>query len=84
MATTYYRTATELATRRPVARRSLPERKVSYAISTQSNDIVDTTTGSPEVLGHKIAKNLADSEAMLRKAGARNFVIPDLFRLRRL
>ncbi len=28
---------------------------------------------------HKIAKNLADSEAMLRKAGARHFVIPDLF-----
>jgi phospholipase/lecithinase/hemolysin len=50
-----------------------------YVIEGGGNDIVDTTTGSPEALGHKIAKNLADSEAMLRKAGARNFVIPNLF-----
>ncbi len=50
-----------------------------YVIEGGGNDIVDTTTGSPEILGSKIAKNLADSEATLRKAGARNFVIPDLF-----
>jgi phospholipase/lecithinase/hemolysin len=50
-----------------------------YVIEGGGNDIVDTTTGSPEVLGYKIAKKLADSEATLRKAGARHFVIPDLF-----
>ena len=50
-----------------------------YIIEGGGNDIVDTTTGSPTVLGHAIAKNLADSEEMLRKAGARHFVIPDLF-----
>ena len=50
-----------------------------YIIEGGGNDIVDTTTGSPEVLGHEIARKLADSEEMLRKAGARHFVIPDLF-----
>jgi outer membrane lipase/esterase len=50
-----------------------------YIIEGGGNDIVDTTTGSPELLGLEIAKNLANSEAMLRKAGARHFVIPDLF-----
>ena len=50
-----------------------------YIIEGGGNDIVDTMTGSPQVLGYEIAKNLANSEAMLRKAGARHFVIPDLF-----
>jgi outer membrane lipase/esterase len=50
-----------------------------YVIEGGGNDIVDTATGSPEALGREIAWNLANSEAMLRKAGARHFVIPDLF-----
>lgn len=50
-----------------------------YIIEGGGNDIVDTMTGSPQVLGYEIALNLVASEEMLRKAGARHFVIPDLF-----
>jgi phospholipase/lecithinase/hemolysin len=50
-----------------------------YILEGGGNDIVDTTTGSPEVLGREIARKLADSEAALRKAGARHFIIPNLF-----
>ncbi len=50
-----------------------------YIIEGGGNDIVDTTTGSPQVLGYQIALNLVASEEMLRKAGARHFVIPNLF-----
>ena len=50
-----------------------------YIIEGGGNDIVDTTTGSPQMLGNLIAHSLFDSEQMLRKAGARHFVIPNLF-----
>ena len=50
-----------------------------YVIEGGGNDIVDTTTGSPQMLGNLIAHSLFDSEQMLRKAGARHFVIPNLF-----
>jgi outer membrane lipase/esterase len=50
-----------------------------YVIEGGGNDIVDTTTGSPEALGREIAWKLAHSEAMLRQAGARHFVVPNLF-----
>jgi phospholipase/lecithinase/hemolysin len=50
-----------------------------YIIEGGGNDIVDTTTGSPQALGYQIAQNLVASEQMLRKAGARHFVIPNLF-----
>jgi phospholipase/lecithinase/hemolysin len=50
-----------------------------YIIEGGGNDIVDTTTGSPQALGYQIALNLVASEQMLRKAGAKHFVIPNLF-----
>jgi phospholipase/lecithinase/hemolysin len=50
-----------------------------YIIEGGGNDIVDTATGSPVALGYQIALNLVASEAMLRKAGARHFMIPNLF-----
>jgi len=50
-----------------------------YIIEGGGNDIVDTTTGSPQALGYAIAQSLAESEKMLRQAGARHFVIPNLF-----
>lgn len=50
-----------------------------YIIEGGGNDIVDTTTGSPTALGYQIALNLVASEAVLRKAGARHFMIPNLF-----
>ncbi len=43
------------------------------------NDILDTTSGSPVVLGNAIAGGIAYSEFLLRQAGARHFIIPDLF-----
>ena len=50
-----------------------------YVIEGGGNDILDTTTGSPQRLGKQIAEGLVDSELLLRRAGARHFVIPDLF-----
>ena len=50
-----------------------------YIIEGGGNDIVDTMTGSPQALGYQIAQNLVASEQLLRKAGARHFVIPNLF-----
>ena len=50
-----------------------------YIIEGGGNDIVDTATGSPQALGYLIAQNRVASEQMLRKAGARHFVIPNLF-----
>jgi phospholipase/lecithinase/hemolysin len=50
-----------------------------YIIEGGGNDIVDTTTGSPQALGYAIAQNLVASETLLRQAGARHFVIPNLF-----
>lgn len=53
--------------------------KALYILEGGGNDIVNTTTGSPEVLGFQIALGLATSEQILRQAGARNFLIPNLF-----
>src|SRR5277367_4564675 len=50
-----------------------------YILEGGGNDILDTTSGSPQTLGKHIAEGLADSELLLRRAGARHFVIPDLF-----
>jgi phospholipase/lecithinase/hemolysin len=50
-----------------------------YIIEGGGNDIVGTSLGSPGALGYQIAVGIADSELMLRRAGARHFVIPDLF-----
>jgi phospholipase/lecithinase/hemolysin len=50
-----------------------------YILEGGGNDILDTTTGSPGALGFKIATALAESELLLRRAGAKHFVVPDLF-----
>jgi len=50
-----------------------------YILEGGGNDILDTTSGSPRTLGKHIAEGLAESELLLRRAGARHFVIPDLF-----
>jgi phospholipase/lecithinase/hemolysin len=50
-----------------------------YILEGGGNDILDTTTGTPEALGLHIAEGLARSELLLREAGAKHFVIPDLF-----
>jgi phospholipase/lecithinase/hemolysin len=50
-----------------------------YILEGGGNDILDTTSGSPEALGKEIAEGIARSELQLREAGARHFVIPDLF-----
>jgi outer membrane lipase/esterase len=50
-----------------------------YIIEGGGNDIVGTTSGSPDALGYQIAMGIAESELTLRRAGARHFVIPDLF-----
>jgi outer membrane lipase/esterase len=43
------------------------------------NDILNSTSGTPEELGYKIAASIAASELLLRQAGARHFLIPNLF-----
>jgi phospholipase/lecithinase/hemolysin len=50
-----------------------------YILEGGGNDILDTTPGSPEALGKEIAEGITHSERLLREAGARHFVIPDLF-----
>jgi outer membrane lipase/esterase len=50
-----------------------------YVIEGGGNDILDTTTGSPIALAYQIALGIVASEQMLRQAGARHFVIPNLF-----
>jgi len=50
-----------------------------YILEGGGNDILDTTSGSPEALGFQIAAALAESEFLLREAGAKHFIIPDLF-----
>ena len=50
-----------------------------YILEGGGNDILlSPTTGSPQALGYQIAVGLADSELMLRQAGAKHFVIPNL------
>lgn len=53
--------------------------KALYIIEGGGNDILGTTSGSPSSLGFQIAFGLAESELLLRKAGARHFLIPNLF-----
>jgi phospholipase/lecithinase/hemolysin len=53
--------------------------KALYVIEGGGNDILDATGGSADALGFKIATALAESELLLRRAGARHFVIPNLF-----
>jgi len=53
--------------------------KALYVLEGGGNDILNTTSGSPNVLAFKIALGLADSELILRRAGARHFLIPNLF-----
>jgi phospholipase/lecithinase/hemolysin len=53
--------------------------KALYVIEGGGNDILDTTSGSPEALAFQIALGIAESELALRQAGAQHFVIPNLF-----
>jgi phospholipase/lecithinase/hemolysin len=50
-----------------------------YFLDGGGNDIVGTTSGDPNALGYQIATGIADSELTLRRAGARHFIIPNLF-----
>lgn len=50
-----------------------------YILEGGGNDILDATGGSPGELGLQIASALAGSELLLRRAGAKHFVIPNLF-----
>ena len=50
-----------------------------YFLEGGGNDIVKTASNNPEALGYEIAVGLAESEMILRRAGARHFVIPNLF-----
>ena len=50
-----------------------------YIIEGGGNDILDATSGSPQQLGFEIAAGIAESELLLRRAGARHFLIPNLF-----
>ena len=50
-----------------------------YIIEGGGNDIINATSGSPTQLGFEIASGIAASELLLRQAGARHFLIPDLF-----
>jgi phospholipase/lecithinase/hemolysin len=50
-----------------------------YIIEGGGNDILNTTTGTPNALGFQIALGISDSELKLREAGARHFLIPNLF-----
>lgn len=51
-----------------------------YILEGGGNDIVDAAgVGSPQQLGFQIALGIASAELLLRQAGAKNFLIPDLF-----
>jgi phospholipase/lecithinase/hemolysin len=50
-----------------------------YVIEGGGNDILGATGGSPDQLAFQIASGIAASELLLRKAGARHFLIPNLF-----
>src|SRR5579859_201197 len=52
-----------------------------YVILGGGNDILGTTSGSPDALGYQIALGIAESELVLRRAGAQHFLIPNLFDL---
>ena len=50
-----------------------------YIIQGGGNDIVNATGGSPQTLGFQIALGISESELLLRHAGAKDFLIPNLF-----
>jgi len=50
-----------------------------YILEGGGDDILNATSGSPEELGYQIALGIAESELLLREAGARHFLIPNLF-----
>jgi phospholipase/lecithinase/hemolysin len=53
-----------------------------YVLEGGGNDIIDALgVGSPQALGFQIALGTASNELLLRKAGARNFLIPNIFNL---
>lgn len=52
-----------------------------YVIEGGGNDIVNATGGSPQQLAYQIAVGIADIENQLRRAGARNFFVADVFDL---
>ena len=54
------------------------DRNALYIIEGGGNDILNASGGSPEELGLRIAEGIAGSELALRRAGAKNFLIPDL------
>jgi phospholipase/lecithinase/hemolysin len=49
-----------------------------YVIEGGGNDIIDATGGSPQQLGFQIALGISTAELLLRRAGAKHFLIPDL------
>ena len=49
-----------------------------YILEGGGNDIINATGGSPQQLGFQIALGLSESELLLRRAGARHFLIPNL------
>lgn len=50
-----------------------------YIIEGGGNDILNATGGTPQQLGYQIAVGISASELLLRHAGARYFLIPNLF-----
>ena len=50
-----------------------------YVLEGGGNDILDATSGSPVVLGSEIGNGLAALEVLLRHAGAKHFLISNLF-----
>ena len=53
-----------------------------YILEGGGNDIIDAAgVGSPQQLGFQIALGTAANELLLRRAGARNFLIPNIFNL---
>lgn len=56
--------------------------KALYIVEGGGNDILNATGASPEAadrLGHEIADGLLSSIRLLQRAGARHFLVPDLF-----
>lgn len=53
--------------------------KALYILEGGGNDILNATGGSPSALGFQIALGISESELLLRRAGARYFLIPNLF-----
>jgi outer membrane lipase/esterase len=53
--------------------------KALYIIEGGGNDILNAASSSPQQLGFQIALGISESELLLRRAGARHFLIPNLF-----